>query len=99
VADLDIYETVAAAAAQGREPDLSAFDPNDVRGALERVLRYPVPREQFLTWLQARVQQLSDGRVTVEERMDVDGPENDQETTESVPELPVRLVIEGEPFA
>jgi hypothetical protein len=96
VAEFDIYETIAAAVAQGREPDLSSFDPAEVRGALDRVLRFPVPREQFLVWLRARVQQLTDGKVTVEERT-VDDLQ-DQEAA-AVPELPLRLVIEGEPFA
>jgi hypothetical protein len=103
--DLAIYETIAAAVAEAREPDLSSFDPSQVRTALERVLRFPHPRRNFLAWLNGRVQVLSGGRVSIEDRPVDDGPLGDQGVQEfppehaCVPELPVRLVIEGEPFA
>lgn len=103
--DLAIYETIAAAMAEAREPDLSSFDPSQVRTALERVLRFPVPRQNFLAWLNGRVRQLSGGRVSLEERPIDDRPIDDQGLQEfrpgedSVPELPVRVVVEGEPFA
>jgi len=98
VADFDIYETIAEAVAEGREPDLTSFDPGEVRTAMERVLRFAAPREQFLFWLRGRVQQLSDGKVTVEERT-VDDLQADEPDPAAVPDLPVRRVVEGEPFA
>lgn len=103
--DLAIYETIAAAVAEAREPDLSSFDPSQVRTALERVLRFPVPRRNFVAWLNDRVRLLSGGRVSIEERSVDDRPLEDQALRafwpgqDSVPELPVRVVIEGEPFA
>jgi hypothetical protein len=103
--DLAIYETIAAAVAEAREPDLSSFDPAQVRTALERVLRFPVTRRNFLAWLNSRVRLLSGGRVSIEERPTGVQPLEGQEVQvfppgqASVPELPVRVVIEGEPFA
>jgi hypothetical protein len=104
-ADLDIYDAIADAVANGREPNLSAFDPLQVRTALERVLRFPVPRRAFFLWLNDRVRLLSDGRVSIEERPVEEGPLGDPVMgafwpgQDPVPELPVRVVIEGEPFA
>jgi len=103
--DLALFEEIAAAMAESREPDLSAFDPAQVRGALERVLRFPGPRRNFLSWLHSRVQVLSGGRVSIEERpiqeqplddgiVDTSSPELD-----AVPELRVSVVVQGEPFA
>jgi hypothetical protein len=106
VADaLAIYETIAAGLAEAREPDLSSFDPSQVRTALERALRFPVPRRNFLAWLNGRVRRLSGGRVSIEERPIDDRPLGDQLAQtfppgqDSVPELPIRVVVEGEPFA
>lgn len=98
--DIAIYATIAAALAEAGEPDLSSFDPAQVRAALERVLGFPYSRRNFLTWLSARVQELSGGRVSLEERQVEDQPV--QQFTpgqSSVPELPVRVVVQGEPFA
>jgi hypothetical protein len=103
--DLAIYETIAAAVAEAREPDLSSFDPSQVQTALERVLRFPCARRNFLAWLNGRVRVISGGRVSIEERPVDDRPLEDQVMRafppgqDSVPELPVRVVIEGEPFA
>jgi hypothetical protein len=103
--DLAIYETIAAALAEAREPDLSSFDPSEVRTALERVLRFPVARRNFLLWLNGRVRLLSGGRVSIEERPIDDRPLEDLAVQayppgrDSVPELPVRVVVTGEPFA
>jgi len=98
--DLAIYEAIAAAVAEAREPDLSSFPPSQVRTALERVLRFPVPRRNFLAWLNGRVGQLSGGRVSIEERPPGDEPVPAvQAGPDSMPELPVRVVVEGEPFA
>jgi hypothetical protein len=103
--DLAIYETIAAAVAEAREPNLSPFDPPQVRRALERVLRFPVPRRDFLTWLDGRVRVFSGGRVSLEERPAADRPLPGQAGhafppgQDSVPELRLRLVVEGEPFA
>jgi hypothetical protein len=98
--DLAIYGTIAAAVAKAREPDLSSFDPSEVRTALERVLRFPIPRQNFLAWLNGRVRQLSGGRVSIEERpIDDQGLQEFPPGEDSVPELPVRVVVEGEPFA
>jgi hypothetical protein len=103
--DLAIYETIAAAVAEAREPDLSPFDPSQVRTALERVLRFRGPQQDFLAWLNSRVRLLSGGRVSIEERPIDDRPLEDQVVQafppgqDSVPELPVRVVVEGEPFA
>ena len=100
--DLAVYDTIAAALAERREPDLSSYDPSHVRTALERVLQFPVPRENFLAWLNGRVRMLSGGRVSIEERPIDDRPPEEvvafRPGQDSVPELPVRLVVEGEPF-
>jgi len=103
--DLALFEKIAAAMAEGREPDVSSFDPSQVRRALERVLRFPGPRRNFLSWLNGRVQVLSGGRVSIEERPIQDQPlENGGGETITpeliaVPELPVRVVVQGENFA
>jgi hypothetical protein len=103
--DLALFEEIAAAMAEGREPDVSSFDPSQVRRALERVLRFPGPRGNFLSWLNGRVQVLSGGRVSIEERPIPDQPlENGGVETITpeliaVPELPVRVVVQGEFFA
>ena len=87
--DLPIYEALAAALAESREPDLSSFDPAQLRSAMERVLRFAGPRQNFLTWLNSRIQALSRGRVSIEYRPPMaDVPE----------ELPIRVVVAGEPF-
>jgi hypothetical protein len=89
--DIAIYDSIAMAVALGREPDLSAYDPDEVRTALERVLRFPAPRHTFLAWFDGRVRQLSGGSVTVEERpADPNAP---------AAALPVRRIVAGEPFA
>jgi hypothetical protein len=93
--DLAIYDTIAAAVAEVREPDLSSFDPSDVRTAMERVLVSPVPQRNFLTWLNGRVQQLSGGRVSIEAQAAPAVPPGPDTT----PELPVRVVVKGESFA
>lgn len=96
--DIAVYETIAAALAEGRAPDLSSFDQAEVRTALQRVLGFPVARQNFLTWLNGRVRVLSGDRVSVEER-----PAGDQPVFApgqgSVPDLPVRVVVQGESFA
>lgn len=94
--DLTVYDTIAAAVAQRREPDLSSFDPSQVRTALQRVLQFESPRQDFLAWLNQRVQTISGGKVSVEERPIDNNPPPGQDP---VPELPLRLVVEGEPFA
>lgn len=84
------------ALAGSREPALSAFDPSRVRTAVDRALRSPGPRREFLAWLAARVEELSGGSVSVQERAPDEGPPGCEPVA---PELPVRLVVEGEPFA
>jgi hypothetical protein len=96
--DLAIYETIAAAVAEAREPDLSSFDPSQVRTALERVLGFSIPRKNFLAWLNGRVQSHSGGKVSIEERQIGDQVELEP-GQDSVPELPLLRVVEGEPFA
>jgi hypothetical protein len=103
--DIFIFEKIADALAGAREPNLSSFDKSQVRTALERVLRYPASRQNFVAWLNGRVRLLSDGRVSIEERPIDDRPLGDQGGQEfrpgedSVPELSVRRVVKGEPFA
>ena len=94
-----ILEQIAAAVAAGHEPDLSSFDASDVRTALERVLLFPVPRQNFVAWLNGRVQALSDGRVSIEERAGDDTAEVAEPALGGSPELPVRVLVAGEPFA
>jgi hypothetical protein len=98
--DLVIYEAIADAVAAGREPDLSSFDPLQVRTSLERVLQFPVPRSNFLAWLNGRVKVISGGSVSIEERPTDEGAATaglpDEPTT---PELPIRVIVAGEPFA
>lgn len=89
--DIAIYDAIAKAVALGHEPDLSAYDPAEVRIALGRVLRFPVPRHTFLAWLDGRVRQLSGGSVTVEERP--------ADPNDPAAALPVRRIVAGEPFA
>ena len=93
--DKDILETIAVAMAEVHEPDLSSFDPSQVRTVMERVLQFEDPRN-FLAWLNGRVQMLSGGRVSIEERPIDDRPPGGPD---SVPMLPVRVVVKGEPFA
>jgi hypothetical protein len=97
--DLDIYDAIAVALAHAREPDLSPFDPGHIRSAMERALTHDDPRRDFLGWLHARVQLLSDGRVSVEERPSENPAALGCAPSHDVPEVPVRLVVEGEPFA
>lgn len=96
---LAIFEKIAAAIAEGQEPDLSSFDSSEVRTALERVLQYPVPRQNFLAWLNGRIQVLSGGRVSIEERPTEHPAEPADLAQPPVPELPVRVLVEGEQFA
>jgi hypothetical protein len=88
--DLAIYESIAAALAGGREPDLSRFDSADVRAALQRALHEPTLRHNFVSWLNSRVHALSAGGTSVEERPDGDAPAG---------ALPLRLVMQGQGFA
>lgn len=88
--DLAVYEKIATALAHGREPDLSAFQPSDVHAALEHALLVPAPRHDFVAWLDSRVRALSGGSTSIEERPAADG---------SVRELPLRIIVNGEPFA
>jgi hypothetical protein len=97
--DLAIYETIAAAVAEAREPDLSSFDPLQVRTAMDRVLQFDVPRQNFLAWLNGRIQVLSGGKVSIEERPIGDQVEAPEPGQDHVPELPLLRVVEGEPFA
>lgn len=93
--DRAVYEAIAAALADVREPDLSVLDPGSVAPALGRVLATPAARADFLARLNARVQVLSGGRVSIEER-----PGSvDADRGGGVPELPVRVVVADEPFA
>lgn len=64
--DLTIYDRIAAAVAERREPDLSSFDPADVDAAMRRALTYQGPRASFEHWLAGRVAALSNGTVTLE---------------------------------
>jgi hypothetical protein len=103
--DLAVYEAIAVAVAEGHEPDLSPFDPSDVRTSMQRVLGFAVPRYNFLAWLNSRVQVLSGGRVSVQEGPPGDGQDADRDLTGLPPDpgdapiLKVRLLVEGEPFA
>lgn len=94
--DLDIYEAIAVALADVRAPDLSPFAPSLVGDALTRALSLPAARASFLAWIQGRVQSLSGGRVSIEERPDGDAPPPSADTAY---EVPLRLVIRDEPFA
>jgi len=96
---LAIFEKIAAALAESQEPDLSPFDPSEVRTALERVLQFPVPRQNFLIWLNGRIQVLSDGKVSIEERPSEDQVEAPEPAQSPMLEMPVRVLVEGEPFA
>ncbi len=95
--DLAIYEAIAVAVSEGREPDLSSLEPSQVRTALERVLKFPLPRRDFLAWLNGRVQYASGGRASLQEWWPLeDAPLRGQN---AVPELHVRVVMVGEQFA
>ena len=54
------------AVAEAREPDLSSFDPAEVRLAMQRALTFSGPRANFGYWLAGRVNVLSNGTVTLE---------------------------------
>ena len=43
--DLAVYETIAAAVAEAREPDFSSFDGAEVRLAMQRALPFPPVHE------------------------------------------------------
>jgi hypothetical protein len=90
-----VHEAVAAALAAGHEPDLSPFDAAQVQSALDRTLGGVAARADFLGWLGDRVRTLTDGRVSLEERAvdDAGGP------CGGAPELALRRVVTGEPFA
>lgn len=90
--DLAVYETIAAAIAEAREPDLSSFDPAEVRSAMQRALTFPDPQANFGHWLAGRVNVLSNGTVTLEPA-EADAPVQQGD----VPLL--RVVTVGEPFA
>ena len=90
--DLTIYETIAAAVAEAREPDLSSFDPAEVRLAMQRALAFTGPRANFEHWLAGRVHVLSNGTVTLEP-VEADAPVQQNNG------LPLRVVTLGEPFA
>jgi hypothetical protein len=93
VADhLAVYETLAAAVAEYREPDFSSFDRADVRLAMQRALTFPGPRATFQYWLAGRVNVLSNGTVTLEP---VEADAHDQQSNG----LLFRVVTVGEPFA
>lgn len=90
--DIAIYETLAAAVAEAREPDLSSFDPAEVRLAMHRALTFPGPRASFEHWLAGRVAELSNGARALE-------PMEDDSPTERDGGLLLRAVTTGEPFA
>jgi hypothetical protein len=98
VADVDIYELIAAAIAEGRAPDLSVGEASQVRAALALVLQRESSRQQFLARLDARVQQLTGGRISLEERP-ADDQLMDSPSDDPLAVLAVRLVVQGEPFA
>ncbi|WP_369138154.1 hypothetical protein [Modestobacter versicolor] len=93
--DRAVREAVAAALAAGQEPDLSLFDAAQVRGALARALGGVVVRAEFATWLRDRVRTLTAGRVSVEGRP----PDFAGGPCGRAPELALRRVVAGEPFA
>lgn len=94
-ADGDVYEAIAAGVAEAREPDLSSFTPEIVDAAVRRALA-PLRRADFLVWLGRRVESLSDGRVTITGRSEVQDPEVDDGP--EAEEVPLSLVVQGEPF-
>jgi hypothetical protein len=96
--DLGIYDAVAAALADRREPDLSPFEPAQVQVAMQRVLGSALAKQTFLTWLGGRVRGLSGGSVSVEELPPEDIPTTDASRS-SAADLPLRIVVQGEPFA
>jgi hypothetical protein len=89
--DLDIYETIAQAVAEAREPDLSSFDPAQVSSAMQRALTFRDPRANFEHWLAGRVNVLSNGEVTLE-------PAEADALDQQGNGLLLRVVILGEPF-
>lgn len=92
--DLAIYETIAAAMAEAREPDLSSFDPVEVRLAMQRAVTFRDPRANFEHWLAGRVNVLSNGTVTLEPaEAEADAPDQQSDR------LLLRVVTLGEPFA
>jgi hypothetical protein len=90
--DLAVYETIAAAVAEAREPDLSSFDRDEVRWAMQRALTFPGPRANFEHWLAGRVNVLSNGTVTLEPA-EADAP------VQQGNDLLLRVVTVGETFA
>ena len=90
--DLAIYDAIAAGLAEAREPDLSSFDPTEVRLAMQRALTFSGPRANFGYWLGGRVNVLSNGTVTLEP-VEVDAPGQQSNS------LLLRVVTAGEPFA
>jgi hypothetical protein len=68
-----IYETLADALAQLREPEFASYDPADVRVAFELIFpgKSGPPAQEWLTWLRQRVAELSGGRTVL---MDDDPP-------------------------
>ncbi len=103
--DLAVYEAIAAALATTREPDLSRLDSSRVATALSRALGSPSSRQTFLEWLDARTRMLSGDRVTIERRATPGRPFQDATAASPIadddvaPELALRVVIVGEPFA
>lgn len=91
---LAIFEKIAIAFADGREPDLSSFPPAEVRTAMQRVLQFPGPRHDFVAWLNGRVEAISEGEVSIEER---EMAESDAQSRPG--ELNVRVLRKDEPFA
>lgn len=90
--DIAIYEKLAAAVAEAREPDLSSFDPAEVRMAMARALTFPAPRANFEHWLTGRVNDLSNGTTTLE-------PIGDGAPNGGGEGLLLRATTVGEPFA
>jgi hypothetical protein len=90
--DLAVYETIAAAVAEAREPDFSSFDRAEVSLAMQRALTFAGPRANFEHWLAGRVNVLSKGTVTLEPA-EADAP------VEQSNGLLLRVVTLGEPFA
>ena len=68
-----IYETLAEALAQLREPEFAPYDPADVRAAFELVFpgKSGPPAREWLTCLRRRVAELSGGKTVL---MDDDPP-------------------------
>jgi hypothetical protein len=90
--DLDIYNVIAAAVAERREPNFSSSDLADVGSAMQRALASPDLQANFAAWLAGQVQDLSNGTVTLEP---VESDALDQQDNG----LLLRVVTAGEPFA